>query len=213
MDAVSTTQSFGSRWALCSRFDTMSNWRKNFTQKGSPRSQRWRHDNWDDPGWHQRSERKDDDWNDGGYKRSHSASAAGHMDSQEATESYARKRCERSKGSASAEPQGTVYTRTSPGGTPLDVRRRVEVLSADIRGLPVSAEQAGDFVEAAAAIERAAAKGRERLAAGSLPAMPTAEPRKVQPPRTPRPVRKEPTQGGSSPGAKIQKVVGAISAT
>ena len=48
----------------------------------------------------------------------HSASAAGHVDSQGATESYARKRCERSKGSASAEPQGTVYTTTRPGGTP-----------------------------------------------------------------------------------------------
>ena len=214
MDAVSTTQSFGSRWALCSRFDTMSSWRTDFPYRGSPKSDRWRHNSWDDSGWHQSSERKDIEWNDGGHKRPHSAGAAVQADSQGATESYARKRCERSKGSSSAEPQGTVYTTTQTGGTPPDVRRRVEMLSADIRGLPISAEQAGDFV-AAAAIERAAAKGRERMAAGSVPAAPTVEPRKVQPPppRTPRPVRKEPAEARPPQDAKVQRVVGAVSAT
>ena len=105
--------------------------------------------------------------------------------------------------------------RLRPGGTPPDVRRRVEMLSADIRGLPISAEQAGDFVAAAAAIERAAAKGRERLAAGSMPAEPTVEPRKVQPRHLGLLVlyARNRHKQGPPPDAKVQKVVGAVSAT
>ena len=68
--------------------------------------------------------------------------------------------------------------------------------------------------QAAAAIERAAAKGRERLAAGSYARRCQRRSHaKYSHHRTPRPVRKEPAQARSSPDAKVQKVVGAVSAT
>ena len=156
----------------------MSQWGRSEPQRWSPPSRGWRRTDWNDTNWPKEAARTGDKWKEDRSKRSYSECAPGPRDSQEAKESYAWKRCARSKGSASAEPTGTgltasssVYASSSSTGTPLDIRRRVEILSAGVRGLPGSLEAVGDFVAKAAAVQREND--------GVPPPAPASEPRKA----------------------------------
>ena len=115
------------------------------SHRWSPPSHGWGRNDWHGKNWPKEAARNDgDSWRTDRSRRAYSESAPGPKDAKEAIERYAWKSCARSKGTASAEPSGIVVSANSSSsntGTPLDIRRRVEDLSAAARGFPRSLER------------------------------------------------------------------------
>ena len=184
-------RSFGPVARRCVSFDTMSRWGGSASNRWSPPSRGWGHNEWHDKNWPKAAGRNDgDSWRTDRSRRAYSESAPGPRDAAEASSRYAWTSYASSKGTASAEPVGIVVlanSSSSSTGTPLDIRRRVEDLSAAARGFPRSLEAIGDFVE------RAGQVARENT--GVSPPAPAFEPRRAQAPRTPRPPKQRPARG------------------
>ena len=173
---------FGSALSLC-LFDTMSRWHKAKDAGWSSNASKWNQNDWYKSNWAKTVRNDAVDWQRSQHRRSSSESAPGPSVGDDTVPQCARPNF-RSRATRSVEPVVKV-SEVEPEDS--DFRRRVAALSEAAR------DYQGRAMENAFSLVTSGQRAHDHP--GPPPPPPTTEPKRAEPPKTPKPPLKRAARG------------------